>query len=69
MVETRVTTLLEALQHGDHLLSAVDNLVRESRKMLAAFDAGEPKLVSSRGMEYALRPFRDWAPHVEVRGW
>jgi hypothetical protein len=66
---SKVTTLLEAMQHGDRLLSAVENLVRESRKMLDAFDAGEPALVSSRGMEEALAPFKDWEPKIEVRGW
>lgn len=65
----RVTTLLEALQHGDRLLTAVESLVRASRRMLGAFHAGDVEQFSSRQMEEALAPFAEWSPHVEVRGW
>lgn len=41
---TRPGMVLDALQHGDHLLSAVGDLVRASRAMLDAFERGSSAL-------------------------
>ena len=64
MSQSRVTALLEAMQHGDYLLSAVENLVRQSRRMLDAFRGpfGQVKFCPTGGItldlarDYLTRP-------------
>lgn len=67
--KTDVTAVLDAMQHADQLLSSVEDLVRQSRRMLAAFQSGDPSLFTSASMERALAPFEGWNPVLQTRGW